>query len=219
MLLSGLRPGLAKVIAPIARGLVRIGVTADMVTIVGTVGVAAAALFFYPRGELFWGSIVVTLFVVFDMLDGAVARARGGSSTWGAFLDSTLDRVADAAVFGSFVLWYMFGGHSRLLAGVALFDLVCGALVSYAKARAESLGYRADTGFAERTERLLIVLVAAGLQGLGVPYVLAIGLWALAPLTAFTFGQRVVAARRSIVAGTAAGTAGSGARRSNADAQ
>ena len=104
-------------------------------------------------------------------------------------------------MFGGLTLWFMLGGHSRLLAGVALFCLVSGALVSYAKARAEGLGYRCDVGIAERSERLLIGLVAAGLSGLGVPYVLAIGLWALAALSAVTFGQRVVAVRQAIMAG------------------
>ena len=217
-MLNALRPALDRVLNPVGRALARTPLTPNALTVIGTLGVSGGALGLFPIGELFAGTMVCWFFTFADMLDGTLARIKGTSGPWGAFLDSTLDRVADAAVFGSFVLWYMFGGHSRLLAGVALFDLVCGALVSYAKARAESLGYRADTGFAERTERLLIVLVAAGLQGLGVPYVLPIGLWALAPLTAFTFGQRVVAARQSIKAGTA-GTAGSGARRSNADAQ
>jgi CDP-diacylglycerol--glycerol-3-phosphate 3-phosphatidyltransferase len=109
--------------------------------------------------------------------------------------------VADAAVFGGLTLWFMLGGKDKLLAGVALFCLVSGALVSYAKARAEGLGYRCDVGIAERSERLLIGLVAAGLSGLGVPYVLAIGLWSLAVLSTVTFGQRVLAVRRAIVAG------------------
>jgi CDP-diacylglycerol---glycerol-3-phosphate 3-phosphatidyltransferase len=145
--------------------------------------------------------MVCTFFVLADMLDGTLARLKGTSGPWGAFLDSTLDRVADASVFGGLALWFILGGRSKLLAGVALFCLVSGALVSYAKARAEGLGYRCDVGIAERSERLLIGLVAAGLAGLGVPYVLAIGLWALAALTAWTFGQRVLAVRRAIMAG------------------
>lgn len=192
MLLSGLRPGLAKVIAPIARGLVRIGVTADMVTIVGTVGVAAAALFFYPRGELFWGSFVVTLFVVFDMLDGAVARARGGSSKWGAFLDSTLDRVGDVAVFGGLLWWFVAGGHSPTYAALCLFCLGTSFLTSYIKARAEGLGMTCDVGIAERAVRMIVILTGAGLTGLGVPYAVQVALWLLAAATAVTVGQRIV---------------------------
>jgi len=108
----------------------------------------------------------------------------------------------------------VLGGHDKVLAAVSLFCLVSGSLVSYAKARAESLGLSCDVGFAERTERLLIGLVAAGLSGLGVPYILPIGLWFLAAASAFTFGQRVFAARRSAaeLAGSQdnAGVSGSG---------
>ncbi len=218
-MLNALRPTLDRVLTPVGRALARTPLTPNALTVIGTLGVSAGALALFPIGELFAGTMVCWFFTFADMLDGTLARIKGTSGPWGAFLDSTLDRVADAAVFGGLTLWFMFGGHSRLLAGVALFDLVCGALVSYAKARAESLGYRADVGIAERTERLLIALVAAGLQGLGVPYILAIGLWALAPLTAFTFGQRVVAVRRAIMAETAARTAGTSAGRTNADAQ
>jgi CDP-diacylglycerol---glycerol-3-phosphate 3-phosphatidyltransferase len=147
------------------------------------------------------GTMVCWFFVMSDMLDGALARVKGTTGVFGAFLDSTLDRVADAAVFAGLAAYFVFGGHSRLMAGVALFCLVAGALVSYAKARAEGLGYRCDVGIAERSERLLIGLVAAGLAGLGVPYVLAIGLWALAGLSTVTFLQRVLAVRQAIRTG------------------
>jgi CDP-diacylglycerol--glycerol-3-phosphate 3-phosphatidyltransferase len=113
--------------------------------------------------------------------------------------------VADASVFGGLAIYFVRGGHDLMLAGVALYCLVAGTLVSYAKARAESLGLECDVGFAERTERLLIGLVAAGLSGLGVPYVLPVGLWLLAAASTFTFGQRVLAARRSADRQSAAG--------------
>src|SRR5260370_3335227 len=131
------------------------------------------------------------------MLEGALARVKGTTGSFGAFLDSTLDRVADASVFAGLAAWFVLGGHSKLMAGVTLFCLVTGALVSYAKARAESLGLRADVGLAERTERLLIALVAAGLFGLGVPYVLPARLWMLAAARAFTFRPPVLAADRA----------------------
>jgi CDP-diacylglycerol---glycerol-3-phosphate 3-phosphatidyltransferase len=200
-MLNAIRPALDRVLTPVGRALARTPVTPNALTVVGTVGVSAGALGLFPVGELFAGTMVCTFFVLADMLDGTLARVKGTSGPWGAFLDSTLDRVADASVFGGLTLWFMLGGHSRLLAGVALFCLVSGALVSYAKARAEGLGYRCDVGIAERSERLLIGLVAAGLAGLGVPYVLAVGLWALAALSALTFGQRVVAVHRAVMAG------------------
>ena len=195
-MLNALRPALDRVLNPVGRALARTPVTPNALTVIGTLGVSAGALSLFPIGELFAGTMVCWFFTFADMLDGTLARIKGTSGPWGAYLDSTLDRVADASVFGGLTLWFMLGGRDRLLAGVALFCLVSGALVSYAKARAESLGFNADVGIAERTERLLIGLVAAGLSGLGVPYVLPVGLWALAGLSAFTFGQRVFAVRR-----------------------
>jgi CDP-diacylglycerol--glycerol-3-phosphate 3-phosphatidyltransferase len=200
-MLTFLRPALSRVLTPVGRALARAGVTPNTVTVVGTIGVVAGALGFYPRGELFWGTIVCTIFVLFDMLDGAVARVTGGGTTWGAFLDSTLDRVADAAIFSGLILWLAGTGDDMPLAGLALFCLVSGALVSYAKARAEGLGLRCDVGIAERGERVLVILVAIGLDGLGVPYALPIGLWLLAAASAVTVVQRIAEVRRQAVAG------------------
>jgi CDP-diacylglycerol---glycerol-3-phosphate 3-phosphatidyltransferase len=196
-MLKMLRPLLARLLNPVASALARTPITPNAITIIGAVGMSAGALTLYPTGHLFAGTMVCWFFVMADMLDGALARVKGTTGVFGAFLDSTLDRVADAAVFSGLAAWFVLGGHSRLMAGVALFCLVAGALVSYAKARAEGLGLRADVGLAERTERLLIALVAAGLAGLGVPYVLSAGLWVLAAASAFTFGQRVLAVRRA----------------------
>jgi CDP-diacylglycerol---glycerol-3-phosphate 3-phosphatidyltransferase len=208
-MLKVLRPALGRLLTPAGQALARTPVTPNALTIIGAVGVSAGALVFFPTGHLFAGVVVCTLFVLLDMLDGTLARIKGTTGPFGAFLDSTLDRVADAAVFGGLAIWFVRGGHDRVLAAVALFCLVAGSLVSYAKARAESLGLSCDVGFAERTERLLIGLVAAGLSGLGVPYVLPVGLWLLAAVSAFTFGQRVLAARRSAAAlATGPGAAG-----------
>jgi CDP-diacylglycerol--glycerol-3-phosphate 3-phosphatidyltransferase len=207
-MLNVLRPVLDRVMIPAGRALARTPLTPNVLTLIGTLGVSAGALSLFPAGELFAGTMVCWFFVTADMLDGTLARIKGTSGPWGAFLDSTLDRIADASVFGGLALWFMFGGHSRLMAGVTLYCLVSGTLVSYAKARAEGLGYRCDVGIAERTERLLIALVAAGLSGLGVRYVLVIGLWALAVLSTVTFGQRVLAVRRTISAGQAAEASG-----------
>jgi CDP-diacylglycerol--glycerol-3-phosphate 3-phosphatidyltransferase len=202
-MLKVLRPALSRLLTPVGELLARTPVTPNAITVTGTLGMTAGALALFPTGHLFAGTMVCTFFVLADMLDGALARVKGTSGRFGAFLDSTLDRVADAAVFGGLVLWFMLGGHNRLLAGVALFCLVAGTLVSYAKARAEGLGLRCDVGLAERTERLLIGLVATGLSGLGVPYILPAGLWLLAVASAVTFGQRVLAVyRASAQAGT-----------------
>ncbi len=199
-MLNVLRPLLDRVLIPIGRALARTGVTPNEITMVGTVGFTCGALALFPTGHLFAGTIVCTAFVLTDMLDGAVARVTGSSGAWGAFLDSTMDRIADAAIFSGLVLWFFAGGHSRLLAGVALFCLVASVLVSYAKARAEGLGFSCGMGIAERPERLLACLVSTGLAGLGVPYVLAAGLWLIAAASAVTFGQRVLDVRRGALA-------------------
>jgi CDP-diacylglycerol---glycerol-3-phosphate 3-phosphatidyltransferase len=203
-MLKVLRPVIARVLTPVGEVLARTPVTPNALTIIGTIGMSTGALWLFPTGHLFAGVLVCTGFVLTDMLDGTLARIKGTSGKFGAFLDSTMDRVADAAVFAGLAAWFVLGGHSKLLAGLSIFCLVAGSLVSYAKARAESLGLKCDVGFAERTERLLIGLVATGLSGLGVPYVLSIGLWILAAVSLFTFGQRVWAARQSAAALAAA---------------
>ena len=200
-MLNVLRPAIARVLAPAGRALARTPVTPNAVTIIGTLGVSAGALALFPTGHLFAGTLVCTFFVFADMLDGTLARIKGTPGAWGAFVDSTLDRVADASIFAGIAAWAVLSGHSRLLAGLAIFCLVAGALVSYAKARAEGLGVRCDVGIAERPERLVIGLVAIGLTGLGVPYVLAVGLWVLAVLSTVTLAQRVLAVRQATAGG------------------
>lgn len=187
-------------LTPIARGLHRVGVSPDVVTLVGTLGVSAGALGFYPRGEFFVGTLVITAFVFSDLIDGTMARMSGGTTRWGAFLDSTLDRLGDAAVFGGLVLWFAGGGDDQTLAAVSLYCLAAGATVSYAKARAEGLGMTANVGIAERADRLVVVLLTTGLDGLGVSYVQAVGLWLLAAASTVTLVQRVIVVRRQALA-------------------
>ncbi|MGI8613474.1 MAG: phosphatidylinositol phosphate synthase [Nocardioidaceae bacterium] len=190
-----------RLLSPIAHGLLRLGVSPDAVTLVGTVGVCAGALVFFPRGQLFVGAVVVTAFVFSDLIDGYMARTSGVSSPWGAFLDSTLDRLGDAAVFGGLVLY--FAGHQQdmLLAAVALYCLVMGSVTSYARARAESLGMQAKGGIAERADRLAAILVATGLSDLfDIPILLAVTLWALAAASTVTVVQRMLIVRRQALA-------------------
>jgi CDP-diacylglycerol--glycerol-3-phosphate 3-phosphatidyltransferase len=190
------RAFVTRVFTPAARGLVRAGVSPDVVTIIGTLGVIGGAVVFYPRGEFFVGTVVITAFVFSDTLDGTMARMVGRSSAWGAFLDSTLDRLGDAAVFGGLALWFAGGGDDLMLASLALYNLAAGATVSYSKARAEGLGMTANVGIAERADRLVAILVATGLSGLGLPYVLEATLWLLAVASTVTLGQRVLVVRR-----------------------
>src|SRR5690625_3254509 len=103
-MLRHLRPLFGRLLLPLGRLLARLGVTPTMITLLGALGVVASALFFYPRGQLYVGSVFITVFALLDMLDGAVARASGNESKWGAFLDSTLDRLSDAAILSGLVV-------------------------------------------------------------------------------------------------------------------
>ncbi|MDX6227621.1 MAG: CDP-diacylglycerol---glycerol-3-phosphate 3-phosphatidyltransferase [Frankiales bacterium] len=203
MLNVKVRPVVARVVNPVARFLAGHGVSPDVITVTGTLGVMGGALGFYPRGEWFWGTIVVTAFVFSDVLDGAVARFTGRTGVWGAFLDSTLDRFGDAAVFGGVALFYAGRGHDLMLCSVALCCLVFASLTSYIKARAEGLGLRCDVGLAERTERLVVILLCTGLSGLlDQDWIRISGLWFLAGATLFTVGQRLVFVRQQAFAVT-----------------
>jgi CDP-diacylglycerol--glycerol-3-phosphate 3-phosphatidyltransferase len=186
-----------RLLTPVANLLLRLGISPDVVTLVGTLGVSAGALVLYPTGHLLAGTLVITAFVFSDTVDGIMARASGRSSSWGAYLDSTLDRVGDAAVFAGLVLWFSGDGDDRLTAVLALACLALGAIVSYAKARAEGLGMTANVGIAERADRLVAVLVATGFVGLGLPvWVLTVVLALLALASLITVVQRMLEVRR-----------------------
>lgn len=194
------RAGVTRLFTPLAKLLVRLGVSPDAVTIVGTLGVMTGALAFYPRGELFWGTIVITAFVFSDSIDGIMARQSQRSSKWGAFLDSTLDRFADAAIFGGLVLWGYGAGEEPLIGHFALAGLILGSIVPYARARAEGLGMTAAVGIAERADRLVAVLVMTGFTGLGLPIeVLIVTLALLAFAALITVIQRIVVVRRQVL--------------------
>ena len=193
---------ITRLLTPVAAVLIRLGISPDVVTVIGTVGVCVGALAFYPRGEFLVGTLVITAFVFSDSLDGIMARRIGRSGNWGAYLDSTLDRVGDAAIFGGLVLYYAGAGQAAsdlapVMAGLALACLILGSVVSYAKARAEGLGMTANVGIAERADRLVVVLVATGLVGWFLPeIVLAVVLGLLALASLVTVVQRILEVRR-----------------------
>lgn len=197
MLSLRLRPIVAHVVEPIAARLLALRVSPDAVTVAGTVGTVLAAVLLLSTGRFLAGGLVVTAFVLTDVLDGTMARQRGTTSRFGAWLDSTCDRAADAAVFGSLSLWYSGNGDSRVLQSVCVYVLTASLLVSYAKARAEGLGMTCNVGIAERTERLVVVLAACIAVGFGLTdVVLAVALVLLAVLTTVTVGQRAVEVHR-----------------------
>jgi CDP-diacylglycerol--glycerol-3-phosphate 3-phosphatidyltransferase len=186
----------AKLLGPLVRGLLRLGISPDLVTVLGTVGVVLAALVCFPQGWLWQGVLIVTVFVLSDMLDGQMAKVSGKASAWGAFLDSTSDRLGDAAVFGGILLYFTYQRDSTLWAAVALAGLVFGQWTSYVKARAESLGFSCSGGLAARADRLVIILVGTLVAGLGVPYVLEVAVSLLAVASMITVFQRIAQVRR-----------------------
>jgi CDP-diacylglycerol--glycerol-3-phosphate 3-phosphatidyltransferase len=190
-ILSGNRAGLARVVDPVARALVRAGVSPDVVTVAGAVGVIIAAAGFAARGQLLVATVIATFAALTDLLDGAMARARGRESLFGAFLDSTMDRVADGAIFAALAYWLADTGE-HLAAVAALLCLVTSQLVSYVRARAEGLGLTAKIGLMERPERLVLIGVGGLLAGFHVPQGMHVVLWILATLSAITVGQRMV---------------------------
>jgi len=191
MVSSAFKPAVTRVIEPIARTAAERGITPNAVTIVGTLGSVVAALYFYPEGKLFVGTLVICLFALSDLFDGAIARVSAkGSSLWGGFLDSTCDRITDSAILGGVAI-YCIKEENRL-PPVIVAALVAGFLVPYIRAKSESFGIACTVGIAERTERIVVALTAIGLDGLGLPYVLAIGMWLLLVLGVITVLQRIV---------------------------
>ena len=192
------RAAYTKISGPVARAALRTGLTPDSITILGTAGSIVAALTLYPMGQLWWGSVAVFFFVLADMLDGAMARERGGGTRFGAVLDATCDRLSDGAIFGGLVWWAAFSAHNTALVVAGLICLVTSQVISYIKARAEASGLRGDGGIIERPERLVIVLMGAGFAGLfGLPVLLDIAMWLLAAASLVTLAQRLHAVRTS----------------------
>ncbi len=189
------RASVSRVTDPIGAWLLARGLTPNAVTIVGTAGAVASALWFIPRGQLFLGSALVAFFVLLDLIDGAMARAAG-PTRFGAVLDATCDRIADGALFAA-LTWYAFDTGSRWTAAAGFVCLVASQVISYVKARAEASGLTADGGLAERAERFIVALIGAGVQGLGVPHLLDVALWLLAVMTVATVIQRVLAVAKS----------------------
>lgn len=189
------------VIRPVANLFIRLGISPDMVTIVGTLGVVGGALVFFPSGHLWLGVVVISCFVFSDLIDGYMARTLGSSSKWGSFLDSTLDRLGDSAIFAGLAIWLFRGGDDELLGYVALWALVMGSVTSYTRAKAESLGLTAKGGIAERADRLVAILVMTWFSDvLNLPILLAIVLWALAAASTITVIQRMLLVRRQALA-------------------
>jgi CDP-diacylglycerol--glycerol-3-phosphate 3-phosphatidyltransferase len=181
---------------PVIRTLARAGVSPDTVTVAGLVIVIVGALFIW-QGMLLAGAIILGAGAALDAVDGGLARARGGGTRFGAFLDSTLDRTGEAIGYLAIAAYYMDAPQPStvgvLLAGLAL---IGSFLVSYTRARAESLGFEASVGLAPRTERIVLVVAGLALAGLGLAPALIVSLGVIAVLTALTVIQRIGHVRR-----------------------
>jgi CDP-diacylglycerol--glycerol-3-phosphate 3-phosphatidyltransferase len=194
------RASVNRVTDPIGAVLVRVGLTPNGMTLIGTAGAIGFALWLFPTGQLVAGTFAVWGFVMLDLLDGAMARARGGGTKFGGVLDSTCDRLADGALMAA-IAWYAFEVQgSAPLGAAALICLVLGQVISYIKARAEASGLSANVGLVERAERLIIALVGTGLHGFGVPFAVDVALWVLVAGSVITVVQRLVAVRQSAAA-------------------
>ena len=197
MISSALKPAVTRLINPLARAALRVGLTPNSVTILGALGLIISAAYFYSTEQYFVGTLVITVFALSDLFDGAMARISDeGATSWGGFLDSTIDRVTDSAIVISLALPLI--REEDLLAYPAVVALVTGVLIPYIRAKAESFNIACSVGITERTERLVIILVAAGFHGLDVPYILAIGIWTLAVLGLVTVFQRLQVVRKGL---------------------
>jgi CDP-diacylglycerol--glycerol-3-phosphate 3-phosphatidyltransferase len=197
MLSARLKPAVTRVITPVASFALRIGISPNAVTWTGAIAVVASALYFYPKGDFFLGTVIICIFALSDLFDGTMARiSQKGSSKWGGFLDSTIDRITDSAILIGVCIFLI--EKNDPLAVVVIVTLVSGMLVPYIRAKAESFNIECSGGIAERTERLIISLVAIGFEGLDVPYVLSIGMWLLAALGTYTVIQRMLIVKRAL---------------------
>lgn len=197
------RAAASKATNPVGKALLRTGLTPNSVTIIGTLGSIICAVTLFPTGHLFWGAWAITAFVVFDMLDGAMARAQGGGTSFGAVLDASCDRIADGAIFGAIAWWAIYTAHSQHLLIATLISLVTSQVISYVKARAEASGLSANVGLIERPDRLVIVLVGTVLTGageyLGIKWMAGViypAMWILAVASVVTVCQRLLEVRK-----------------------
>jgi CDP-diacylglycerol--glycerol-3-phosphate 3-phosphatidyltransferase len=199
MISSALKPLVTRLIEPVARFALRIGLTPNAITILGALGVVASAGFFYTDENYFVGTLFISFFALSDLFDGTMARiSQKGASKWGGFLDSTIDRITDSAITIA-LLVPLIQADDRL-SYLGLITLVTGLLIPYIRAKAESYSIACSVGIAERTERLIIILVATGFEGLGVPFALAVGFWLLAILGVITVFQRINVVRTGLLA-------------------
>ncbi|GAB3591097.1 CDP-diacylglycerol--inositol 3-phosphatidyltransferase [Corynebacterium faecale] len=195
------RKPVSVVIDPVARLMIRMGVTPNQLTVVSATLTILVAVILIPSGHLVWAAILTGLFAAFDMIDGTVARMQGGGTRFGATLDASCDRITDGALFAAITWWLVYTYDApKSLVVASLACLVSSQIISYVKARGEASGFTMNGGMIERPERLIISLVGLGLTGFGVPYAIDVALWVLAVGSVVTILQRLIIAGRSPLA-------------------
>ena len=196
MISARIKPSVVRVITPLCRGLLRLGISADFMTLIGTLIVVIGSFTLIVSGKFLASIVIIGLALLTDLLDGTMARiSEKGPTVWGNFLDSTLDRIADGAILVSLALYLHNQENSFFI--LVLLTLPISALVPYTRAKAESLGIECKGGFAERTERLLILGLAGVLDLLGIDWGIELGVWSLLILSGITVLQRMAIVRKA----------------------
>lgn len=188
----------AKRIDPFARRLLKLGITPDEVTVFGALVACIISVQFLSQGNFLLGGVLLSLIGLSDLLDGTMARLSNTAGPWGAFLDSTLDRIVDGAIYGSLIFWYAhFGAVDRFLVISLIIGLIGAQVTSYTRARWESLGVNGKVGLAERSERMILMCSGLIITGLGLN-VLPIVIHTLAVASSITVLQRVLFVRKQL---------------------
>ena len=187
----------AVVVKPVAKALLKVGMTPNVTTLVGTAATVLASVVLIPTGHLVWAAVLSLLFAAFDMVDGTMARLRGGGTAFGATLDASCDRLTDGALFGAIAMWLIYVADAAPVnVAVCLAVIVLSQTISYIKARGEAGGLKIVGGLIERPERLILGLGGIALEGFGVPNAVVVSLWILLIGSVITVVQRLMFAGR-----------------------
>jgi len=191
----GRRPA-AVVVEPVARGLLKVGLTPNVTTLAGTALTMLSSMVLIPTGHLVWAAVLSLFFAAFDMVDGTMARLGGGGTAFGATLDASCDRLTDGALFGAITIWLIYVADAAPInVAVCLAVVVLSQTISYIKARGEAGGLKIDGGLIERPERLILGLGGIALEGFGVPHAVVVSLWILLVGSVITVVQRLLLAK------------------------
>jgi CDP-diacylglycerol--glycerol-3-phosphate 3-phosphatidyltransferase/CDP-diacylglycerol--inositol 3-phosphatidyltransferase len=186
-----------KMVIPIARMLIKLKVSPDVITVIGVVTTCLVSIFYIAQGKWLIGSILLFFVTSLDLLDGAMARLMNRESLWGAFLDSVMDRISDGVILGS-LIYYFYSIQNTLFMVLMIWALIMSEVTSYTRARAEGVGLNAKVGMAERPERLAFVVWGTFLTALGLTWFTPIMVWGLALVSTITVGQRIWHVRRQV---------------------